>query len=66
VLPWHEDDRFWEMRYELMFGASRWANAPVEVDQLLALVSAAPPVHSEEGPGARLQHLPADVSPSRS
>lgn len=43
MVEWHEDDRFWEMRSELMFGAGRLAKTPAEVDQMLALLDATAP-----------------------
>lgn len=36
---WYEDDRFWETFAPVMFTEQRWANAPIEVDRILVLLS---------------------------
>jgi SAM-dependent methyltransferase len=40
--PWHEDDRFWQMRGRFHFGPKVWERAPEEVEQALALLDVAP------------------------
>ena len=38
VEPWHEDDSFWEAVDPVLFGERRWANAPGQVEQIIALL----------------------------
>ena len=39
---WHETDKFWETVEPILFGEQRWLNAPVQVDQLIALLKIEP------------------------
>jgi SAM-dependent methyltransferase len=40
--PWHEDDDFWRSMAPFMFSEANWENAPIQVDQLVALLQLAP------------------------
>ncbi len=39
---WHEDDTFWELMAQLMFGEERWATASMEVDLIETLLDISP------------------------
>ncbi|MCE5238728.1 class I SAM-dependent methyltransferase [bacterium] len=36
--PWHDQDRFWELRAKFMFAGERWERTPQEIDAVLALL----------------------------
>ena len=40
VIPWHEDDTFWETWGPVMFSRQRWEGTPVEVDSIISLLNA--------------------------
>lgn len=41
--PWHEDDQFWELAHRRLFaGPERWAEAPGQVDGIVAVTGVAP------------------------
>ncbi len=42
MTSWHERDDFWDTFAPLMFDEQRWAAAPAEVDQVLALLAVDP------------------------
>ena len=35
--PWHEQDEFWERVWPVLFDAQRLADAPADVDNIIAL-----------------------------
>jgi SAM-dependent methyltransferase len=43
VKPWYEDDKFWRTCAPVLFSERRRADAPGEVDQIVALLKLAPP-----------------------
>lgn len=42
LIPWHEDERFWECWRKWSFSDKHWESARAEVDQILALTNPAP------------------------
>jgi SAM-dependent methyltransferase len=43
VKAWYEKDEFWETMANLMFAGPRWAAAPVEIEEVVALLRVKPP-----------------------
>ncbi len=39
MINWFDDDHFWEIFAPMMFTEQRWANAPIEIDRVLTLLS---------------------------
>ncbi len=45
VIPWHEQNYFWETAGPVMFSQQRWANTPDEIDKIISLLKIEQGVH---------------------